>query len=292
MLIASVDSTNNRLFDARTLTDLAAVSTWPIVADLPGLEGRPAPDRSRAAWRTVNRHAHPFPELLFALDGSTVYGLGAAPRRCPRRSVFFFAPGVPHDRDYPPDCPPLRHLWCRIVQDHLFATVIRVAANGARTAEWGFPISFRESGIDFWRLWSGVRATGSPAVSQLVLRSLISGIAACLIEEGYRQPRHAADSLKDAIDAICRHIESTAGRDVSLDSMARLSGYSKFHLWRAFKERTGLSLHDFVDRCRVRAAATWIGDGLARREIAERLGFSGASSFSRWCHKHRAALPR
>lgn len=280
----------NQLFDASTLRLLSEPQRWRIVANLPGLQGIQVADRRNQDWRQENCHAHAFPELLIALEGSVTCALAGSPRRCTPGTIILFAPGETHDNDYPPQTGPLRHLWCRIVQDHLFATVVRVARGGDRVAEWYGHMPLSETGVDFWRLWTGTREANVPAARRLHLQAAVAGILAGLISRSASEPCPSADALAQAITSIRKHLEETGGQDASLAHLAGLAGYSKYHFWRAFKAGTGMSLHRFIDRCRINKAVSWLGEGCSYKEIGERLGFSGSAAFSRWCRRYRTLL--
>jgi len=65
---------------------------------------------------------------------------------------------------------------------------------------------------------------------------------------------------------------------LSLDRIARSASSSPYHMCRIFKRETGLSIHQYLTRLRLRMALESIGDDLAR--VAVDLGFSSHSHFS------------
>jgi len=68
---------------------------------------------------------------------------------------------------------------------------------------------------------------------------------------------------------------------VSIDELSELTGYSRRHLSRAFKQTTNTTLHDAIETVRYnRAAKLLTGTDLRIKEIAAKVGFSGTSSFS------------
>jgi AraC-like DNA-binding protein len=85
--------------------------------------------------------------------------------------------------------------------------------------------------------------------------------------------------------AVHRHIHDTAGVGVTLDGLARLAGYSKFHLVRQYRRQTGLSLGAWIDRCRLERLHRLRREGRGFADIAAQLGFSGSSALSRWCRR-------
>lgn len=68
----------------------------------------------------------------------------------------------------------------------------------------------------------------------------------------------------------------------SLEQMAVSVGLSKFHLLRAFKQRTGLSPRQWAMQLRTRRAQGLLRQGLAAGEVAHALGFADQSHLNRY----------
>jgi AraC family transcriptional regulator len=83
---------------------------------------------------------------------------------------------------------------------------------------------------------------------------------------------------------VRRITEFLRGADGGLPSIAEvatLCGISRGHLMRSFKKSTGQTLHQHIEDLRVSRAKALLCDSRASlKEIANMLGFSGASSFS------------
>ena len=92
-------------------------------------------------------------------------------------------------------------------------------------------------------------------------------------------------------DLVKSHIENTHGRGCSLGHMAAYSGYSRFRLAHLFKERTGVSIGDYIDRVRLDFLEKSPIMGLKQKEIAEELGFSSPSAFCNWRRRQKASSP-
>jgi len=68
---------------------------------------------------------------------------------------------------------------------------------------------------------------------------------------------------------------------VSIDELSQLTGYSRRHLGRAFKQTTGTTLSDAIETVRYDRARKLLADtDLRIKEIAAKVGFRGTSSFS------------
>ena len=68
---------------------------------------------------------------------------------------------------------------------------------------------------------------------------------------------------------------------VSIGELSELTGYSRRHLSRAFKQSTGTTLSDAIETVRYDRARKLLSDtDLHIKEIAAKVGFSATSSFS------------
>ena len=81
---------------------------------------------------------------------------------------------------------------------------------------------------------------------------------------------------------ICDYIEDHLGSTITLADLAEIAKISSFHLCRCFRESTGFTPMQFVERTRLKRAQLLIREGrLSLRAIAHRVGFQDQSHFSR-----------
>ncbi|MDX3884705.1 MULTISPECIES: AraC family transcriptional regulator [Sphingomonadales] len=79
---------------------------------------------------------------------------------------------------------------------------------------------------------------------------------------------------------IIEYVETQNGTP-SLSDLAKLTGLSRRHLSRAFKQTTGQTIYDYVEQVRFNRAANMLADtDLLIKDIAFKLGFTCSSSFS------------
>ena len=70
--------------------------------------------------------------------------------------------------------------------------------------------------------------------------------------------------------------------DISLDTLAEIAGYSKFHFSRIFKQFNSMSYLQYINLRRTRAAETLLLDpAIPITEVAMQAGFSSLSTFNR-----------
>ncbi len=96
----------------------------------------------------------------------------------------------------------------------------------------------------------------------------------------------------ERIGFIIKYIKNNYAEDLTLDKLAEISGYSKFHFSRIFKRYVGMSHTDYVSKVRVNAAQQLLLDPkLSITEVAMNAGFSSISSFNRIFKKIKHCTP-
>ncbi|MCP4692090.1 MAG: AraC family transcriptional regulator [Desulfobacterales bacterium] len=85
------------------------------------------------------------------------------------------------------------------------------------------------------------------------------------------------------INRVIDHIETNLDGNLSLESLARVASFSRFHFHRIFKAMVGETLNQFIQRVRLEKAAARLiaSPGKSITEIALDAGFSGSSTFAR-----------
>ncbi len=85
---------------------------------------------------------------------------------------------------------------------------------------------------------------------------------------------------RDRVEAAKTCLASRLSECVTLDDVARAAGASPFHLARIFQQRTGVSVHRYLTRLRLRAALERLADTTDLTALALELGFSSHSHFT------------
>ena len=88
------------------------------------------------------------------------------------------------------------------------------------------------------------------------------------------------------------YIHDTFPAPISLETLSREVGVSKFHLQRTFKQITGRTPQQYLSHLRLQKATQFLQDDVhSLTHIAEQLGFSELPSFSRFFYKHYHQSP-
>lgn len=81
---------------------------------------------------------------------------------------------------------------------------------------------------------------------------------------------------------ICNYISENCSDDLSVDAVASLAGFSKFHFLRLFKQFSGTTFNDYLTNKRVQNAEKLLSHpGLSITDIALKSGFNSLSTFNR-----------
>ena len=130
-----------------------------------------------------------------------------------------------------------------------------------------------------------VKAGGLQAESGLIesLSLVLQRASSWKVREESRPPA----ALGRARDLLHAHIFE----DISLDSLAEVTGASKFHLLRAFRKQFGLTPHAYQVQQRVFHAKHLLTLGWPIAEIALRCGFADQSHLSRTFRSYVGVSP-
>ena len=90
---------------------------------------------------------------------------------------------------------------------------------------------------------------------------------------------------------VIRYLNRNLTTPISLDELAGHFFVSKFHLARAFKERNGISVMEYLTRKRILLAKALIMDGESASNAAYRVGFGDYSTFFRAYKKITGCSP-
>lgn len=81
---------------------------------------------------------------------------------------------------------------------------------------------------------------------------------------------------------VTNYIDAHRGEDMSVDQLAEMAGFSKFHFERLFKSCMGISCYQYITKRRLLLAQELLGDtSLTVMDVALQSGFFSLSTFNR-----------
>jgi len=280
------------LFDQPVLDVLASPWRWRIVSSLYEPDVEPVDDRAHIQWMTQEKHQHQnsHEEILVSLAGSGVYGLQGKVYPCQPGTVFLFNQTDYHDTGYPQHASGMTHLWIHMMEGSAYALVQKIC--GGTTPQIVCRVDIYEESVALrllTQIWRDLRVSRTVR-SQLAQPQLIAALYLVVLEiaERTRSEPSANESFsKRVIRRITDHVALNGELSASIDDLALMAGYSKYHFARLFRKHTGQTVHHFLDGCRLSRANDMLEQGYRRKQVAAALGFQHESSFSRW---HKIAL--
>jgi AraC-like DNA-binding protein len=103
------------------------------------------------------------------------------------------------------------------------------------------------------------------------------------------------EKQKDYIDRFYKvfdYINEHYSEDISLDAIAEVAGFSKFHFSRLFKQFTEQSFYDYLNHKRIKEAeALLLKPSLSITEISMLSGYSSISTFNRVFKSFKECTP-
>lgn len=97
-----------------------------------------------------------------------------------------------------------------------------------------------------------------------------------------------------SIDLSCvmKYIDHNFTEDISLDKLAAVAGYSKYHFSRIFKKKQNISIVQYISRKRIKLAERLLIDPtLSVTEVAMQSGFSSLTTFNRIFKSEKNCTP-
>ena len=274
---------------------LTAPGRWAFVSSVLPIESRPVRDADYSRWAATHLHHHPHQEILFCLEGETLEHFAGRTYRCRPGSVFLIGPHEVHANGYPRGSGAFTHIWIANLGGGWLASVY-AQRPGRLLEQRHAPVLLPQPQCEYLaHCWEAARQPASwqsPRVLRAALFSAVFSIVFRVLDDWAAPPAadRALQRRRELVLAVRRHIGEHLKDGCNLDSLAHVSGYSKFHFARLFKECSGQTVHDFMDDCRIRRVGEMARLGSLRKEMAAALGFSCPAAFSNWLRRNRARV--
>lgn len=98
--------------------------------------------------------------------------------------------------------------------------------------------------------------------------------------------------LMDKLNIVFDYLDEHFAEDITLEKVADVAGFSKFHFSRLFKQCSGYNFYDYLCFRRIKSAETLLlKPGISITEVALQSGFSSLSTFNRTFKKLKNCTP-
>lgn len=263
---------------------------------LPLIETISAIRSHNAARITWHKHAH-F-ELLLLLEGATAYEFRASrPVDLSGGHFLVVPPGTMHrgvdDLRMPASL-------CGIVFDPRLAGALRNSPFTRRDLKWMLG-QFERHGLAARRMSADLRRVALSLSRQLCaeepmdeVRALTFRLLACsaLVEAARQLAGTRHSPIEHVVATAVAHMETHFNEPLPMNELARTAGCGRARWFHLFKQSTGMSPNDYLQRLRVNKARKLLADPKRTvTDIAFAVGFSSSQYFCNVFRKYTGSTP-
>lgn len=277
--------------DALIRECLNAQADWRIISPFITPDVQPVAARDHVDWLKGHEHSHSHVEIQFVLRGRRTVSLNHQVYPSFPGCVFVFDENTVHDAKYPPKSSgDSLDLWIYAFDEIFWASLLWTERGRLKPIDRRV---FAASGLEMSTYVRGptrlLRASSeSDEVKRRALVNVLSWLLFALLASNAKDASSLDRSERQALimAGVQAHIETSIDDDLSVDALAAMTGYSKYHFIRTFRKHVGLTPLECVNETRKAKVMKWRKEGLLDKEMAARLGFSSHTAFSLWLKKH------
>lgn len=279
----------DRQFDKKDFEFLTNPENWQLVCSGLPVEAKEVNDHSHLQWLNSNSDSHAQREIMLVLKGCCICSLNSKCYETRPGCLYLFDNFENHDNGYSPAADKLKHLWLSLVGRKIIVRILTV--NNQKLKYYGQEYIIEKEHIfpTIQQTWNKLT---NPKISvELKRKGLISALCLVFLEIaeidilGKIHPP-MKNYQATIMTTIEEHIKETAGRGLTIDRLAYIAGYSKFHFIRLFKQHTGKRIHTYINEVRIKKVNEMLKKGYMKKEISEELGFSCPAAFANWYKKN------
>lgn len=226
-------------------------------------------------------------QLLYTQSGSGMVAADGQSCLLEKGSLFYLAPGVPHEY-YPIEEGKWTTCWVVLRGEYLTPMLQNM---GWERFVYGKNIVDKEIETAFSQLMAaaGDALDGAEHCSVLLYKYIML-IRRALAEQGRsgRQEERARGLIKEAL----RYMEEGYARDITLEELAQISGVTKQHFCRVFKEQMSMRPMEYLARRRiVEAREILLRTKCSVEEAGRQVGYENPTYFGMVFKKYEGITP-
>lgn len=248
----------------------------------------------------VDLHTHDYYEFYFFLEGDISIQLGEKTFPITHGDILLVPPKVPHRPIIHSQEIPYRRLVFWISQEycnHLlqlspdYLYLMRYVQTSKNYIFHNDKIAFHTVQARILRLLEEIQGKRFARNTQISL--CVNDLILCLNRLVYE--RNNTDTQKEELDLyqqITLYIEDHLDEDLSLETLAKEFHVSKYHIAHVFKEKLGISIHQYITQKRLALCREAILEKTSITEAYQAFGFGDYSSFYRAFKKEYGISPK
>ncbi len=235
------------------------------------------------SWLENHEHFHGCREILAVIRSRALLCLNGRPVRLSPGEFLVIDPWVRHTAGHLPDDSAV-FWWCMLEPRRFEILLWR------RNRVDSYQIMESE---DFVRLLDQTLAETNNPAAAAELQHFIGGLICRFFRTVTDPVPLSADSLhqETAVQKVLAWLEKLPVLRCSLGEAAALSGYSPTHFQRLFRQYTGESFYDYLQRKRLeRYQILRDKRNIIKKELAHLLGFASTAALNHWERRIKAAV--
>lgn len=248
----------------------------------------------------VSLHSHDYYEFYFFLEGDVSIQIGKEVHSIKPGDILLMPPKISHRPIFHSENVPYRRFVFWISQDycrHLkelssdYVYLIDYVRKNKKYIFHNDPISFNTVHSKIVRLLEEIHSQrfGRDTQVTLCVNDLIFYLNRLAYEQN--EPARITGEL-DLYQKLLEYIEDHLDEDLSLESIASEFYVSKYHIAHIFKDRLGMSIHQYITKKRLSLCKEAILGAASITEVYQSFGFSDYSSFFRAFKKEFGMSPK
>lgn len=247
---------------------------------------------SHQEWTKIkgNTYKPAHREVMLMLKGRAIYSLeGKCYLRQPG-TVILLDRHECRDWKGSPEKNAFSCLWIHLYnQEYLTYYINSCDASGRYVHELPMRIQSGNASRLILEAWDHCRANPLDGLARDLLKSLITSTLLTIL--GTSDTTSSEDQHERVVESLKDYISDHLNADLSLTTLASLSGYSPFFLHRFFKEKTSKTPVQYVNDLRLARAVELLEKGYKVESVAEAVGFSSLSYFNTFFKRRLGLSP-
>lgn len=107
-----------------------------------------------------------------------------------------------------------------------------------------------------------------------------------------QMPHSSGRNYAERFNAVFSYLDRHFSEELTLEDVAAVAGFSKFHFSRTFKQLSGCNFYEYLCHRRIKASEMLLMQpGMSISQIALQSGFSSVSTFNRMFKKMKGCTP-
>lgn len=280
---------NTRQFDEADIETLTNSDSWCLVCSALPSELEEANDHTHKKWMKSNTDSHAQREIMLVLEGQTTCSLSGKCYKTAPGTILMFDNFEKHDNGYTPEANSIKHLWLSLIGRKIIVRILDINNSKVQFYQHEYIIEKEHLFLTIQHAWNKLNNSEIP--DNLKRKGLIAALSLIFLEiaeqdilENILAP--TKNYRATIITTIEEHIKETAGKGLTIDRLAQIAGFSKFHFLRLFKQNTGQRVHAYINEVRIKKVNEMLKEGFLKKEISDELGFSCPAAFANWYRKN------